>query len=205
MAPKDLSLEFGYQYSFSNSNQAPNLHNLPLSYFRYGVANKLEVNLSWSGFESSTKSNGINASNGFGLGAKYRIVEAERYNFSLLGKMSIEGLSDNIELRPLVAGLWDYSLNSKFGAFGNLNLAFSNSQNLYSEVSLGISYSLHNQISIIGEYYNNITFDQMAVGHNLGFGLIYLVNEDLQLDLNFGSGLDSNNYHFFGIGLSKRL
>lgn len=203
--PGSLYLEIGYQYSFSSNELAPDFHNLPLTNIRYGLAEKFEVNLFWSGFEASSNSNGISTSDNFGVGAKYSLIETDQYNISLLGKISFQGLAGDFEAIPLIAGLWNYKLPSNFGAFGVVNLAYNNNQKLFTELSLGLSYSISDEVGIIGEYYNSIDLSPMAASHNLGFGITYLIANSIQLDANFGSGLGANAYRFIGCGLSKKF
>lgn len=198
----EVYLEVGYLLSIPSSQYGSTIHSLPQSNIRFGLAPKLELNLMWDGFSKVIGEKGFNAFDSFGVGAKFRVVYNQRFNLSLLG---IVTSSEDLSINPVFGVLWDYSLSEPLDLFGVVHLAHSKSNGVFSELSLGLAYSITSKISVFTEYFNSIGLSSQFLAHNGSVGATYLITNNLQLDIFYEKEISPAGYNNLGAGLSKRF
>ncbi|MFV0289383.1 MAG: transporter [Mangrovibacterium sp.] len=72
----------------------------------------------------------------------------------------------------------------------------------HMNTTIGLAYALAGKISVFGEYF--ASWQEHANEHNIGAGILYLINNQLQVDAAIGSDIfDGQNNRFFStIGVS---
>ena len=102
---------------------------------------------------------------------------------------------------------WTYDLIEGIGLFGNILARWpTDERNRYyqTEISVGIGYSLTDRIGTFIECFVFLP-DNNGPSHNLDTALTYLVNDNLQLDINDDIGLNRRADDFYtGVGFAWR-
>ena len=202
--------EFGYQYAFNNDVDV-NTHTLPLLVIRTGISPKAELNLFWAGWNITKFAGMSNTSNtDLVLGTKYRLSDTEKYHLTATANVSLPvgsnpSSSDNVD--PMVGLIWDYALANNVTAFGVLYLqSFKVVDREFAfQPAVGLTTPLSGKVGVFIEWYGNYPFDN-AFGSTTSIdgGLTYLLNNDVQLDINAGTGLQDGADKFFGVGVAIR-
>ena len=74
------------------------------------------------------------------------------------------------------------------------------------QFAAGASRSLTDRVGVFIEYFNDIPFDsEIDAQHAVDGGLTFLLNDDVQLDINAGAGLNSATDNFVGVGIAMRF
>lgn len=130
------------------------------------------------------------------LGSKIQLIKTDQYAISLLPSIEFDGFSDEfstITEQPIntkIVGSW--ALSSSLGL--GYTLGYTLNDNILG-YSLLISKSLNDNFTTFIELYG---FNNEI---NIDTGLAYLINEKLQFDTYFGTGLNTKMI-FGSVGLS---
>ncbi|MEP5763551.1 MAG: transporter [Halieaceae bacterium] len=212
--PGKLNTEFGYQYAFNSDGVDQNTQTLPQLNLRMGVSPKAELNLLWDGWNINDADDQSSDSSiaDVSVGGKYRLRESDQYNLSLLGSLSLPvgsspSSSDNVD--PLLGLLWDYALGDQVSLFGVLqssSFKYEGDREYDAQLALGASFShsarLSTFIEIYGIWPSETQLDDEAV---IDAGITLLWNNDVQLDINAGLGLNNASDNFVGVGMAVRF
>jgi hypothetical protein len=209
--PGMYNFEFGYQYTFNNEGIDVKTHTLPLLVVRTGLSPKIEINIFWAGWNITKFAGVSNTSNtDLVLASKFRLSETEKYNLTGVVNVSLPvgtapSTSDNVD--PMVGLIWDYALANNVTAFGVLYLqSFKVVDREFAfQPAIGLTTPLSDKVGVFIEWYGNYPFDN-AFGNttSLDGGFTYLVNNDVQLDINGGFGLQNGADKFIGVGVAIR-
>ncbi|MEP4485173.1 transporter [Marinobacter alexandrii] len=212
--PGNLNVEFGYQYAFNNHGVDTTTQTAPQLDLRLGLSEKWELDVLWDGWnigdadDQSSESSFADLS----IGGKYRLQEAELYNLTLLGLVSLPvgsspSTSDNVD--PLAGLLWDFSPADQVSVFGvvqSSSYKFENDRVYDAQLAVGASLS-HNQslstfVEIYGIWPSESKLDEEIT---LDGGITFLWSKDIQLDINAGIGLNDESDSFVGFGMAARF
>lgn len=221
--PGRFNIESGYQYSFKdhNTESDTSTHTAPLSNLRIGITNKIEFDLLWNGWniddqeDSSPETSVADVS----VGGKYRIIEADQFNLTALGMLSLpvgSSPSTSGHVDPQFGLLLDYSLLDNITLFGNVlaNTDETKGDRNYSiQPIAGISFSHTSRLGTYLEYNSDIplhTGDASGPGsskvqNTIDGGATYLLTDDVQLDISAGLGLENETDNFIATGVSIRF
>ena len=208
-----VNISSGYQYSFSNSGTNNTTQTLPLLNFRFGLVDKLELNILWNGWSiQGGNYQTLNSSlSDLSIGLKHRFYESQAYNLGVLALVSLPvgnntSTSNNID--PTLAFLWDYSLSKGVSLFGMVQGDSSklNDKRIYNiQPALGTSFSF-NKASFFVEVYSLISSEsEIKTQAVFDGGISYLFGRDTKIDMNFGIGLNKASDNFFGVGFVKQF
>ena len=215
VAPGTLYIEAGYQYEFNRSGTDTATSTFPQLVLRTGITDKLELDIVWDGWNRDNVQ-GIPNETSTGdliIGGKYRLVESESFNLTLLGLLtarvgSSPSTSDNTD--PLIGLLWDYSLSDKTGLFGVLQSTRLEDEGensfVENQLGLGVSYGHTDKLSSFLEYFTAIPQpSEQDEQHIVDAGVTYLYSDDIQIDFSAGVGLNDETSHFVSVGVAARF
>jgi hypothetical protein len=213
VSPGKVYLETGYHYNFLHEKNLSGSSQLPVLNVRIGIADKMELFLMWDGMEVShhTSESGISGTTDFsfpGIGSKYRLIQSETYNITLIG--TLEGIAnkDSFSVNPAIALAWDYSLSEKFELFGIGQAGYEpvpEFSSLNTVAAIGIGFAMTDKMNVFTEYYN-IFYPQAGKFLNGSeFGVTYLLTPGIQLDAYGGIGLSDGINNYAGAGISRRF
>ncbi len=212
VAPGVAQLELGFQSDYGN-NGDPDTFTAPLINLRVGLSPATELNVLVDGWSRErTNSGSETSSSDMLLGAKHRLIMAEKYNVSLLGYVSLPtgNTPDSGTFTPFLGLLWDYELDQDISAFGTLQfISFveggQRSNNF--QPAIGLSFSHTSKLSSYIEYYRDMSLNIRAARDIDMFdaGVAYLLTDNIQLDVNFGVSPDRYASDFFGAGFAIRF
>ncbi|MGF1456719.1 MAG: transporter [Alphaproteobacteria bacterium] len=208
-----FQLETGFDLQFDNAPGVDTeIGTLPLALLRYGVFTGVEVQVGWAGASFiSTNGETTVGTGDLDLNVKVELTEqnGRMPNVGLFASISLpvgdETGSTNVD--PSGGVLWSHALSQKLGLFGNILVAGpSNGEDRFFQLanSVGVSRALTPSLAVFAEYvaeFNTEVIDQ----HTSGFGFTYLINRNLQIDLNGGFGLSRGTPDgFLGGGVAYR-
>ena len=186
-----LQLETGIQIN-SDYNELT-ASSIPNFLMRYGITNKLEIRIMNDLLYDELAQ--ISLGN-WTLGTKIQLIESDQYAISLLPSIQFDGFSGEFStiieqpINTKIVGSWALS--------SSLGLGYTIGYTLNDKIlgySILISKSLNDNFTTFIELYG---FNNEI---NIDTGLAYLINDKLQFDTYFGTGL--NNKMIFGsVGLS---
>ncbi len=197
--PGTVQVEAGIQSSYGRNVGDPDSYTAPLLNLRTGLTENMEFNLLWDGVQV-VEEQGRDVAYVM-LGAKHRLVGSERYNFSLLGYLSVQ---EN-RLAPFLGLLWDRQLTEGTGLFGTLQFAQSvesGERKTNFQPAIGINFTHTGTLSTFVEVYSDMPLDAGQAASVFDAGIAWLPREHLQLDFNFGVSLDRRSEDFVGIGVA---
>lgn len=207
LAPSVLQVEGGYQYTRDSGSVDADDHTLPLALLRVGLAERLELQLSWAGI-SRTEIDGrtFDGTNDAGIGVKWQLNDKDTtVPLAVFAGVSLpvgddEFTSDEVE--PTVGAFWTHSATIDW--FGTVLLSEAN-DDIVASNAVGVGIPINTQTSSYVEYFGNYGGDD-GPEHYLNGGFAYLPRLDLQLDLHVGAGLNNRAADFFlGFGLAYRF
>lgn len=212
--PNVVNVELGYQYAFNNYDTKPSSHTLPLMVLRTGISENAEFDIQWDGINVDKEEGSPTAHSkaDLAVGGKYKLIENEQYNLTLLGVLSLPtgtapSTSDSTD--PLVGLLWDYSLSDENTLFGTVQASSSqiDSNRIYDQqFSLGASFAHTESIGSFIEFYTIMPSESsMHDTKTIDGGMTYLLSNDIQLDFNVGLGLNRYSSNFIGFGIATRF
>jgi len=207
IAAATWQLEFGYQFSHDRSGADIDDHTLPLLLLRVGLADRVEFQFGWAGV-SWTDVNGVSlrGANDASLGLKWQVTDKNAS--TLIGlfagftmPVGADEFSSN-EVDPAVGLFWSHSAAGDL--FGTLLISESNDDAVASN-AIGASFSLDGGMGAYVEYVGTFGANG-GPQHSVNGGMTFLANNNLQLDLHAGLGLnDRATDIFIGLGAAYRL
>jgi hypothetical protein len=215
VSPGTVYIEAGYQYEFNRSGVDTSTSTFPQLVFRTGLSDKFELDIVWDGWNRDNVQGIPNESSQADLiiGGKYRLIESEDFNLTLLGLItapvgSSPSTSDNVD--PLLGLLWDYALTDKAGLFGVFQSTSLEDENensfVENQLGLGFSYSYTDKLASFIEYFTAAPqLSGQDEQHILDAGLTYLYSNNIQLDISAGVGLNDETSHFISFGVAARF
>lgn len=212
--PNVVNIEVGYQYAFNNYDTKPSSHTLPLMVLRTGISEKSEFDILWDGInlDKEEGASTVHSKADLSIGGKYKLLENEQYNLTLLGLVSLPtgtapSTSDSVD--PLVGLLWDYSLsdtNTLFGTVQTSSTKIDHNREYDQQFSIGTSFAHTETIGSFIEFYTIIPSESgLHTTKTIDGGMTYLLTNDIQLDVNVGLGLNRYSSHFIGFGFATRF
>lgn len=185
----------------------------PLLTMRAGVRENLELRFSWSGYTFYDDTDDFEG-NDITLGVKATIYQESNspWQLGVLAEVSLPAGSDRASADsadPSVGLLWDYDAQGDTNVFGNLVISAPENagedRNLAGTATLGVGTPLNQRTNVYSEYAGTYGEGQ-GPEHNLYTGVLYLLSDDVQVDLNARIGLnDRADDYGFGAGLAVRF
>ncbi|HKQ47640.1 MAG TPA: transporter [Phycisphaerae bacterium] len=226
-------LEIGHIYSYDQEKHTETQNHLvPGTSLRVGLLDDLEFRVGWSGM-SLTESKFRDVTPGgrtftnhqhddgatdMSVGFKAPLLKHDDTNYlpnlSVVPALSLPTggrtkTSDDVDPSLLLA--WNYPVTGKFLVYGVGSIASvtdpEGSRFSQTAASLAGSYSVSDQLSFFIEYFGIYpSTHHTDCQHNLNGGPVYLITDNIQLDLAIGLGLNEEAPDFFvNWGLSIRF
>ena len=202
-----FQLEAGYQFSQLDGTPDFDEHLLPLALMRYGIAEKLELQVGWSGLSVTDQGgNSDSAVTDASIGVKWQVNDsAASVPLALFAGLSIpigdDAVSAN-EAEPTFGAFWSHS--AALDWFGTVLIKESNDEAVYAN-AVGISLPLEGDRSAYIEYYGEYGGQSGPVNF-LNGGISYLPTHNVQLDLHGGFSLNDRGADMFlGAGVAVRF
>ena len=204
LAPSRLQIEVGYQYLTDSGQTDFDDHTLPFALLRVGLKDRLELQVSWAGM-SWVDAGGqhVNGVNDAGIGLKWEATEeGATVPIAFFAGLSLpvgdrEFSSDEVD--PSIGAFWSYSAGLDW--FGTVLVSASDGDSSISN-AVGISIPVDADKGAYVEYFGNYAGDT-GPEHYLNGGFTYLPQNNVQLDLHIGLGLNSRAADaFLGLGMA---
>lgn len=204
--PGILQLEGGYEYLYDDDGVEFDAGTLPLLLVRYGLADRLELQLGWAGYTWAEADNrDINGTSDASVGVKWQLTEdGAQLPVSLFAGVSVpvgaEAFSTD-RFDPTVGAFWSYS--AALDWFGTVLVSQPDHKTVLSN-ALGISLPLSERLGSYVEYYGN--YGDGGPEHYVNGGFTYLPELATQFDVHVGLGLNERSADLFiGLGLAHRF
>jgi len=178
----------------------------PVSLARYGVADKLEVQLGWGGINFAPSGDSVTD---FLINVKYALSPQEggRPNIGVIVGTSIpvDNGRDLSNTQTTLGALWSYDYEGGLGLFGTASVI---TQNIAGERdwaltnAVGVAKALPENFGTFIEYFARFD-DKAGDARIVDFGLTYLFRPNLQLDVSGGVGIAGDSaFDFVSFGVS---
>jgi hypothetical protein len=196
VSPGHYNIELGLQAESGS-------HTFPLSNVRIGLTPVAELDLQWSGWNFA---NGTTTVGDLTLGGKYRLLDSDTLDLSLLGLLTLPSGNGNpagSRAAPLAALLWSHEAAGLFGMF---QLASSNQDSLQTQLqtAIGASFSHSAQLGSYVELYADHPLNHAGDNsYMVDGGFAFLLDERTQLDLHLGIDLNGHAADFIGFGFAR--
>ncbi len=214
LEPGHWQIEGGYQFtSNDDAGVESDDHTLPQVLLRLGVNDRVEFNLFWSGYTDIDSNVGdADGANDVSVGVSYQITPDDaQLAMGTFVALSLPVGSDEFssdEPDPSLGFAWSYATNGGPGLFGTFvasSVTGNDERETEFGASIGAAFSLTDSFGTFVEYFG-IFSDTNKTTHNLMGGLTFLVNNDVQLDMYAGGGLNEVADDFFiGTGFGWRF
>lgn len=208
--PDRMQLELGYTYRESDNGDEVRTHSFPETLLRIGLVEDWELRLGWGGYAFAENNEDI--ANDLSVGIKWVLTPQDGWHprLALLVEMTVPTGHGDTDVDPTVKLLWSYDLDEKNSLSGNLGIAaITQDSDRFAQGSASISWghSLDDKWGMYTEYFTTFpAADDEDAAHTINGGLVYLVNDDLQLDAFVGFGLnDQADELIAGIGFAYRF
>ena len=205
-------LELGFQSDYGNNAGDPDTFTAPLINVRVGLTPSTELNILLDGWsQERTGSSTVTSTSDMLLGAKNRLVTADKYNLSLLGFVSLPtgNAPDSGNFTPFLGLLWDYEITPDIGAFGTLQFISFVEGGVRSnnfQPAVGLSFTHTDKLSTYIEYYRDMSLNLNTNDIDMfDAGFAYLLTDDMQVDVNFGYSINRDASDFIGAGFAIRF
>ena len=224
-------LELGYVYAHDKEeNTHTNTQNAPGTSLRIGLLDDFELRVKWNGMSyvertfqdispagrRYTHKQRDDGGGDMSIGFKMPILKrggTNLPNISILPALSIPtGSSSKTtgDVDPEFRFSWNYPIDSKLTIYGIGSLAsISDIEGRFAQAtgSLAASYAVTSKFSLFIEYFGIYPNTRDSdCSHNLNGGPVYLINDNIQLDLAVGMGLNEEAPDFFiNTGISFRF
>lgn len=225
-----VQLEAGYTFTFDREGtDRTRDHTAPELLFRIGLVENLELRIGWEGyswtesqFEAETRSGRrttldewTQGARDLSMGFKHKLLEQNGWipHFGVLGAVTVPSGSAGFnsgDVEPELILLWAYDVTDSLGVAGNIGLAVpteDGSRFFQTFASLSVALAVSDRVGIYTEYfgfYPNAEGSDSA--HSMNSGLTYLINNNFQIDLRVGAGLNEEADDFFaGVGFAWRF
>ncbi len=207
-------VEAGYQFTSNDDDgiKSDN-HTLPQVFLRFGLDERLEANVFWSGYTDSDSNVGdADGANDLAIGLSYQLTPADaQFALATFVNLSLPLGSEEFssdEPDPSLGIAWSYATDAGPGLFGTLvasSVTDADERETEFGAAIGAAFSLTEKLGTFVEYFG-IFSDTDKSAHNLMGGLTYLVTKNFQLDLNAGTGLNhAADDYFISSGFGWRF
>ncbi len=219
-------LELGWTFGRDDEDGvSSSVHQVPSTLLRVGLAERFELRLGWAGLIDAEVSSGGSSARDDGagdafVGAKIHLAEARgrRPAMALVVNTSVPIGDDAFtsdRFDPNLRLAFDHGLSESVSLGYNVGLGFASgaaddgerhtlSRGLWSLVA---SFSPGDRWGAFAEVFGDVAGSASGdAASSFDGGVTYLVNPDVQLDVNGGVGLtDAAGDAFIGLGISIRL
>ena len=213
-----LQVETGAFYQSFEKNQIKNesfTYNTTL--IRYGLSDNFELRIGWDLQEEVTYINSKkleDVSSGFSpllLGMKVYITEEKGWipEISLIGHVFLP-FTASTDYRPETTGVdfrfsLAHSLSERSSLGYNLGMAWRNDSSEANYIyTIAYGYSISEKFGAYVELYGDLPEDSKA-NHLWDAGMTYLVSNNLQLDMSFGTSITEGQDLLLSVGFSFRI
>jgi hypothetical protein len=208
-----LQIETGVLIGFSKSGGISERQTLaPSTLFRYGITNGIELRVvnQFESIKNRTTSDKFNGISDLEIGTKFQILQKENINteIAFLSHLIIPTGSEELTIDKLgtINKLSiSHVISESIGIGYNVGYDYFGEGSGNFTYSLALAIGLSPKLGIYLEPYGGIIeFDTHEANFDGGF--TYLIHDNLQLDLSFGTGINHNmNYISAGasINISK--
>ena len=220
-----VQLETGYTFTHDDdAGVEVSSHSFPESLFRIGVlADWLELRFAWNYAVERTRvgpaANTVDGAEDLYLGVKLALTEQAGAlpEMALMPQMTVPTGARAFSSDEVMPGInwlygWDLSENISAGGSTQVNRAIEDSGNFYSEFaqSATMGFALTERLGAYTEWFALFPHEAIdpdtEVEHYFDAGFTFLVNNDVQLDIRAGLGLNEAADDFFvGSGASFRF
>ena len=198
---------FQVEYGITSSFIEDNIDNivLPSSLYRFGISKKVEFRISNDLIFSDDFKEITIAPLQFG--SKIQLIKKDKIKLAFLSMITMTNLKaedksqlfQNISTKIIGSNKLNDKFNIGYTLGHNLNpIKEKNDINYYLLLSFGASEKITSFI----EFYGYMNYkSEIRNSSSFDFGLAYLINNQLQIDLYMGSSISTNEY-FGAIGIS---
>lgn len=226
-------LELGHVYSYDQEKRTETQNHLVAgTSLRVGLLDDMELRVGWSGmslteskFPDESPRTGRHFMNhqhddgatDMSIGFKMPILKHSGTNYlpnlSMVPSISIPTGANNKtsgDVDPTFLLAWNYPITSKFTAYGVGSIAaVTDSEGRYAQAtgSLAGSYTIDERWSVFIEYFGIYpSTRETDCQHNINGGPVFLISDNIQMDLAVGMGLNEEAPDFFvNWGISIRF
>lgn len=216
---RTVQLETGFKRTTYPSVNADQLLE---SLLRFGLAGPVELRLGWTGFNrvaDDDRTVSVSGSGDLSVGAKVALFDGRGPlpAVSAIGTLSLPSGHDAFsagEEIPELRFAFAWPLSTAYGLTLNLGSYWTTGvSSPFSEESRERSDFYSATLSRSGEGGHGVLAEVFGIlgasgqdQHSLGVGYLYLINDQIQIDVYIGSGLnDSTPDAYFGAGVAIRL
>ena len=209
--PGSLQIETGFVFE-KLAERDIELENYTIAgtLLRYGIMDDVELRFGTAYLITKAQSS-LDGLGDFLLGAKINFLKESNQviDFGILAHalLPIGSAAFNpIKVEPEIIAAVSKSLNDELSASLNFGGSWSSIINeTFLIYSAALGQAINGSTSVFIEVYGNV-FSSFSPIHNFNGGIIYLLSEDLQLDLSGGKGIAGvESYWFISSGLSIRF
>ncbi len=225
-----LQFELGYIFTYDREqSERRRDQTFPEILVRIGIAPDFELRIGWEGYSITeelfdtpdrngqiiSREDTLQGSNDLTLGFKHKLFEQKGLlpHFGFIGAISVPSGSYEIssgDVDPTLILIWAYDINDTFAIAGNVGFSGVTEgidRFLQSSASISLAMALSNQLGFYVEYFglypNSRDTDD---AHYINGGFTYLINNNFQLDIRLGTGLNElADDLFVGFGFSLRI
>ena len=209
-----LLLETGYQFTRDRTGRTSRTHSLPNMILRAGIADNLEVQIGWTGaIWSRVDGERSHDFSDLTVGVKTKLLDQSGWvpALGLSGMLSVPSGSSGAtsgDVDPGIAINWAYGFDGGYGIGGTARFDAVNDGGDRTDqggASLIATVPVFGPVSVFAEYFVLVS-EAIGPRHTANGGFIWLVNDNLQLDINAGAGLNKRaDDYFVGAGIAFRL
>jgi hypothetical protein len=209
--PGSIQIETGFTFEkLTESNIELENYTIAGTLLRYGIIDDVELRFGTAYMITKAQSS-LDGFGDFLLGTKINFLKenAQAFDFGILAHalLPIGSAAFNpSRVEPEVIGALSKSISDNLSAsinFGGSWSSIIDETFLIYSAALGLAFN--DRIAAFLEVYGNV-FSSFAPIHNYNGGIIYLLSENLQLDLSGGNGISGlESYWFISSGLSMRF
>lgn len=196
--PRAFQLEGGARYVKTDADR----EKLTVGQFnmRFGWLEGLEFRVLWDGYEDQTSVAADYADPDVQLKWRFTPDRLLGFRAALLGSLSLP-IGDSSAVEPKLSLVWNYGRPEGLQPFGTFDISYpeENGERLYVlEPSIGVEYGL-GRTALFASYFGRLQETRRPL-HTIDFGITQLIDDKLQLDLEFGIGLN-DPADVFGISM----
>ena len=209
--PGSIQIETGFAFEkLTESNINVENYTITGTLLRYGIVDDFELRLG-TAYMITNAQNSVDGLGDFLLGAKINFLKENKQivDFGILAHalLPIGNAAFNpVEVEPEIIAALSKSITEDLSASLNVGGSWSSIiDEAFLIYSAALGKAINSRTSIFIEVYGNL-FSSFSPIHNFNGGIIYLLSEDLQLDLSGGKGITGvESYWFISSGVSIRI
>jgi len=222
-------IEMGYTFTVDRESETRvRTHSAPEFLLRLGVVSDLELRFGWEGYSWTQtraptetragrpirRETWDQGASDVSIGVKYKVAAqgGTRPSMGVIVGVGVPSGSANIssgDVEPEVVFLWAYDVDDRLSIAGNASLVFpieGGDRFTQGKASFSVAYALSDRVGVYGEYFGFYpAAEHSDAAHSANVGATYLVNDNFQLDIRVGAGLNEEADDFFaGVGFAYR-